>query len=254
MAGRTDEALDDLIGFFVNTLVLRTDTSGNPSFAELVARARETGLAAHAHQDVPFERIVEAVNPERTLSRHPLFQVAVNLPNLPSQTAQLAGLAMTGEQAGSGAAKVDLTFDFVERQAEDGESDGLLCRVEYSVDLFDRETAAALGRRLTTLLAAAALSPATPIEQLPLTDEVEQDAQLRRGLGSGPVLQPRTLPELFEAQVRRTPDGVAVKHGDVEFTFGELDRRANRLAHQLIEHGWARNEWSLSACRGRSTG
>ncbi|MBG0567780.1 non-ribosomal peptide synthetase [Actinoplanes aureus] len=237
VAGRTDEALDDLIGFFVNTLVLRTDTSGNPTFAELIGRTREAGLAAHANQDVPFERIVEAVNPERSLSRHPLFQVAVNLPNLPAAGARLPGLTMTAVPAGSGAAKVDLTFDFAEQHGPDGEPAGLLCQVEYSVDLFEKSTAAALGRWLSTLLAAAAAAPATPIEQLPLAVTEERAAQLERGLGAPPGLTPRTLPELFEDQVARTPDGIAVEHGDAVLTYRELDRRANRLAHQLIGLG-----------------
>jgi amino acid adenylation domain-containing protein/non-ribosomal peptide synthase protein (TIGR01720 family) len=237
VAGRTDEALDDLIGFFINTLVLRTDTSGNPTFAELIGRTREAGLAAHANQDVPFERIVEAINPERSLSRHPLFQVAVNLPNLPAADARLAGLTMTAVPAGSGAAKVDLTFDFVEQHGPDGEPAGLLCQVGYAVDLFEKSTADALGRWLGTLLAAAAAAPATPIEQLPLAATEERAAQLERGLGAPPGLTPRTLPELFEDQVARTPDGIAVEHGDAVLTYRELDRRANRLAHQLIGQG-----------------
>src|SRR5262249_15522591 len=160
IAGRTDAALDDLVGFFVNTLVLRTDTSGNPSMRELVGRVRAGNLAAYSHQELPFERLVEVLNPARSLARHPLFQVMLVLQNnAPVSFAELAGLAASVEAVEVCSAKFDLSVSVAEQRAADGQPAGLLGSVEYSRDLFDGASVEALVGRLVRLLAAAGGGP-----------------------------------------------------------------------------------------------
>ncbi|MEW1583815.1 condensation domain-containing protein, partial [Streptomyces microflavus] len=158
VAGRGDEALDDLVGFFVNTLVLRTDTSGDPTFRELLARVRETDLAAYAHQDVPFERVVDAVNHPRSLARHPLFQVMLSLDNAPRANAGLAGLTSGEAPApagdGSGRAKFDFSVRLVERFTAEGAPAGLSGSAAFAVDLFDRETVESMAGRFVAVLRA----------------------------------------------------------------------------------------------------
>ena len=164
-AGRTDEALDDLIGFFVNNLVLRTDTSGDPSFTELLERVRERDLAAFAHQDVPFERLVEVINPQRSMSRHPLFQVLLSFQNNAQAVVELPGLAVSQEALRGAVARFDLTVNLGEVHSAEGRPDGLAGRIDYRTDLFDRHTAEALGARLVRVLEAVATTPDVPISQ-----------------------------------------------------------------------------------------
>src|SRR4029077_2300984 len=166
IAGRTDHALDDLVGFFVNTLVLRTDTSGHPSFAELIGRVRAGNLAAYAHQDLPFERLVEVLNPERSLSRHPLFQVMLAFQNNAQVSLDLAGLAVGFEGVSTASAKFDLSVSLGEERASDGTPSGIVGVVEYATDLFERGTVEALGQRLIRLLEAAVADPQRPIGRL----------------------------------------------------------------------------------------
>ncbi|WP_416987095.1 condensation domain-containing protein, partial [Streptomyces sp. T028] len=154
IAGRTDDAVEELVGFFINELVLRTDTSGNPSFRELLARVRETDLAAYAHQDVPFERIVEAVNPSRSLGRHPLFQIVLALQNTAQPTLDLPGLTIGAEPADGGVARFDLSFGLNERLAADGSPAGLDALAEFATDLFDRVTVESMVGRLVAVLRA----------------------------------------------------------------------------------------------------
>ncbi|WP_256962457.1 condensation domain-containing protein, partial [Streptomyces sp. NRRL B-24572] len=165
VAGRLDEALDDLVGDFINTLVLRTDVSGNPTFTELLGRVRETDLAAYAHQDLPFERLVEVLNPTRSLARSPLFQTLLAFNNTSRQGADeavalLDGLTVATRGVGSGAAKFDLAFSLRERFAADGTADGLGGILEYATDLFDRATAERLVARFHTVLARLVADPA----------------------------------------------------------------------------------------------
>ena len=156
IAGRGEQALEDLVGFFVNTLVLRTDVSGDPSFRELVARVRAFDLEAYDHQDVPFERVVEALQPARSLARHPLFQVMLVLQNAPGAELRAAGPEQSGsEPLTSEVAKFDLTLDLGERLGPGGEPLGIEGGLEYSRDLFERETAEAIAARLVRLLEAA---------------------------------------------------------------------------------------------------
>ncbi|MFD9591124.1 condensation domain-containing protein, partial [Streptomyces sp. NPDC059980] len=159
IAGRTDEALDDLVGFFVNTLVLRTDVSGDPTFRELIERVRETDLAAYANQDVPFEHLVEVLNPARSMSRHPLFQVMLVLQNTGETSAELSGLTLTGEGARAESSKFDLTLSVRERYAVDGAPTGLAGVLEFATDLFDRGSAERLVERFVRLLAGVVASP-----------------------------------------------------------------------------------------------
>ncbi|MFD6827050.1 condensation domain-containing protein, partial [Streptomyces sp. NPDC060085] len=159
VAGRTDEALDDLVGFFINTLVLRTDLSRNPTFRELVERVRETDLAAYANQDVPFEHLVEVLNPERSMSRHPLFQVMLTFQNNEQAEFRLPGLTFTSESTGEGAAKFDLQLGMHEQHKDDGSPAGLVGSFEFATDLFDRVTVEEMVERFGRLLSAAVAEP-----------------------------------------------------------------------------------------------
>ena len=163
IAGRTDAALDDLVGFFVNTLVLRTDTSGQPSFRELIGRVRGRNLAAYGHQDLPFERLVEVLNPARSLSRHPLFQVmlAFEAGEAGAGTLELPGLAVTPQPIATASAKFDLSVGLVERRLADGTPGGIDGVLEYASDLFDEATVEVIGRRLIRLLEAAVADAGT---------------------------------------------------------------------------------------------
>ncbi|MFE2067200.1 non-ribosomal peptide synthase/polyketide synthase [Streptomyces sp. NPDC059467] len=234
IAGRTDEALDDLVGFFINTLVLRTDTSGDPSFAELLGRVRETALSAYAHQDVPFEHLVEALNPSRSLSHHPLYQTGLVVQNAPGGDFELPGLQVSGVTVLTGTARLDLTFGFAEEHGPDGAPAGLSGAVEYSTDLFDRSTVEALVARWTRLLAAVAAAPDQPIGGIDLLSADERRELLPAVEGGAAGV---SLPELFAAQVAATPDAVALVCGDVGLTYRQLNARANRFAHALIARG-----------------
>ncbi|MEU8622514.1 amino acid adenylation domain-containing protein [Streptomyces sp. NPDC048623] len=237
IAGRTDEALDDLVGFFVNTLVLRTDTSGDPTFRELLARVRETDLAAYTHQDLPFERLVEELNPVRSLARHPLFQIMLILHNTERPEIDLPGLRATAEGADAPVAKFDLSVSLWERHTEAGAADGVLGRIEYALDLFDRPTVEAAAARLERLLTAAATEPDVPISRL----RVLSDAELHELLvvhNDTAVTRPEaSLPELFRRQTARTPDAVALVSGGTEIGYAELDARSDRLARVLLSQG-----------------
>ncbi|MFD0428137.1 condensation domain-containing protein [Streptomyces zhihengii] len=163
IAGRGDEALDDLVGFFVNTLVLRADLAGDPSFTELLARVRDADLAAFSHADVPFESVVEALNPTRSLARNPLFQVMVGHHTRTGDAAALPGLAVEDVPFRIRSAKFDLVFSFTEHHPGDGGPGSLSCRLEYATELFDRDTAERIGDRLRRLAAALAAEPGRPL-------------------------------------------------------------------------------------------
>ena len=173
-AGRTDEALDDLVGFFVNTLVLRADVAGDPSFAGLVGRVRETVLAAQARQDVPFERLVEVLNPARSPARHPLFQVMLADEDVGAVDWQLPGLRVRPEPVPAGAAKFDLTLAFRQDRGPGGAPAGISAAFEYAADLFDPPAIEALAARLTRLLRQAAAAPARPLSTLAILTTAER--------------------------------------------------------------------------------
>ncbi|MFI6708294.1 amino acid adenylation domain-containing protein [Nonomuraea sp. NPDC050478] len=237
VAGRTDESLDDLVGCFINTLVLRTDTSGDPSFGELLARVRHANLAAYEHQETPFERVVEAVNPTRTLARFPLFQVLLVFQNNAAADMSFPGVRSAHEPVRHGTADYDLTLDVIERYDECGRPEGMDAYLEYAVDLFDRSTAESMAERLLRLLEAAVEDPGTRVGALPVLtfDEVELEFARSRG----PRIEPPelTVPESFARQAARTPDAVAVVAGDHRWSFAELNRRANAIAHHLRARG-----------------
>ncbi|MFF2148239.1 amino acid adenylation domain-containing protein, partial [Kitasatospora sp. NPDC058190] len=233
IAGRTDEAVDDLVGFFVNTLVLRTDLSGDPTFGELLGRVRGDALAAYAHQDVPFEHLVEALNPTRTLAHHPLFQTMLALQNAPLGTFDLPRLRVTTDLVPTGTAKCDLTFILAEQPGADGLS-GL---VEYSTDLFDEATVAGIVERWLRLLRAVVADPGRRIGLVDVLSAEELRALLPAGAERSEELPESGPTALFERQVRLAPAAVALTDGEVALTYGELNARANRLAHALIDRG-----------------
>jgi len=232
VAGRTDEALHDLVGLFVNTLVLRTDLSGNPSFAELLGRVRETAATAQARQDVPFGQLVEALNPVRSPARHPLFQVMLSDQDFGVPDWRLPGLRIEAEPVAKMASELDLMLGF----AEDHDAGGISACLGYAQDLFDEATAQALAARLTELLRQAAARPDRPLSTLDLLTAAERRllAQWNDTAREVPEL---AWPELFQEQVARTPDVVAVIHHGTELTYAELNARANQLARYLRARG-----------------
>ncbi|WP_327380432.1 non-ribosomal peptide synthetase [Streptomyces sp. NBC_01212] len=242
VAGRTDEALDPLVGFFVNTLALRTDLSGDPDFTELLARAREVDLAAYAHQELPFERLVEAVRPTRALSRHPLFQVMLTLNNHRPPRLDLPGLNARLEGVDTGGAKFDLSFSFTERAGARSDGTRLDGTLEFSRDLFDTETAVRIADRFALLLAHAVRDPATVIGDLPLISHEEQRRLLavgtsRRASGCEPA-PPLTVLERFAATVAAARSGdIAVTAADGSLSFSALDARSDRIAALLGQAG-----------------
>jgi amino acid adenylation domain-containing protein/non-ribosomal peptide synthase protein (TIGR01720 family) len=239
IAGRTDEALDDLVGFFVNTLVLRTDTSGSPSFRTLLQRVRQADLSAYAHQDVPFDRVVELLNPERSLSHHPLFQVALEVQNAPDAPWRFPDLQARPQPLTIDAAKFDLVFSLTERHDADGEPAGIEGAVEYSTELFKRQTADSVARRFVLLLERALAAPNSAIGTLDLLDQDERRHVLESWNDTARPIPAAdgTIPQGFAEQVNRWPDAIALRGADATLTYSELDRRANRLANRLIDLG-----------------
>ncbi len=246
IANRTRREIEEIVGFFVNTLVLRGDLSGDPTFRELVARTREAALGAYAHQDLPFEKLVDEVQPERDLSRNPLFQVMFALQNAPGSELELPGLRLTWEPPKSGTSKFDVMLWAQERG---GELDACF---EYNTDLFDAPTIHRLERHYRQVLDAVLADPDVRLSELPLLGDDE------RGLlaawndtagafgGAG-----ETLHGLVEAQARRTPDAVAVACEGRTLTFAELDARAGALAATLRGMG-AGPESRVGVCMERS--
>ncbi|WP_369212912.1 amino acid adenylation domain-containing protein, partial [Streptomyces flavofungini] len=244
VAGRGDAALEDLAGFFVNTLVLRTDLSGDPTFAELLERVRATDLAAYAHQDVPFERLVDELNPTRSLSRNPLFQVMLALQNVPEVAWELPGVTVAPAPLPTElAARFDLAFSVVERRDGRGAPAGLDGEILYATDLFDEGTAHALAERLTRVLAQVAAEPGLRLSEVDILTEAERTRLL--GHWNDTVTsdaEPVTLvPELFDRQAERTPDAVALVYGArgpaQPLTYRELAAESRRLARYLTGAG-----------------
>ncbi|WBB56644.1 non-ribosomal peptide synthetase [Verrucosispora sp. WMMD573] len=236
-AGRGDPALEAMVGYFVNTLVLRTDLSGDPTFAELLDRVRDTDLAAYDNQDVPFERVVEAVSPTRSLARFPLFQVLLAFQNNAAAAFDFAGLRVSHEAVRHGVSEYDLTLDVFEDYGPDGSPAGLRGYLEYSTDLFDEPSVSALAERLVRLLTSAATDPHLPVSELEVMSDDERRALTEDWMGPSLPAPPVRLVDLLVEQVSRTPDEIAVVHDSQRMTFAELDGRANRLARLLIDRG-----------------
>ncbi|MGW4551986.1 amino acid adenylation domain-containing protein, partial [Streptomyces violaceorubidus] len=246
VAGRTHDVVEDLVGFFVNTLVLRTDLDGNPTFTDLLARVRETDLAAYAHQDIPFERLVEAVNPERSASRHPLFQTVLEWNNNEESAAldtvaELPDLTVTPVPARTGAAKFDLVFHLSGVRDTDGRAAGLSGEVEYSVDLFDRGSVEVLVARFVRVLEAVVGEPSVRVGVVPVLSVAERAAVVSGwSVDAGesvPVPGGGVLGSWFSRVAGVSPEAVAVVCGQVRWSFGEVEERSNRLARLLRERG-----------------
>ncbi|MEU1618655.1 non-ribosomal peptide synthase/polyketide synthase [Streptomyces sp. NPDC005722] len=237
IAGRTDEALDDLVGFFVNTLVLRTDLSGNPDFSRLLERTREHALNAYAHQDIPFERLVEELSPTRSMARHPLFQVMLTLQNNARATLELPGLSAEALPTSDGPAKFDLDVQLNEHLTDNGNPAGLHGVLTYATDLFDHRTAAAIGERFTRVLRTVTAHPSVPVSRIDVLSPAEHQRVLVEWNDTARELPQATVAELFESQVARTPDATAVVFEGFEVSYAELNARANQLARLLVEHG-----------------
>jgi amino acid adenylation domain-containing protein len=241
-ANRERPEVQGLIGFFVNTLALRVGLSGDPAFPRLLSRVREASLAAWAEQEVPFEKIVEALAPERDLSRSPVFQVALGYLGNPFDLQELApGLALAVEELGTGTAKFDLTLHL---RVKDG---ALEATAEYATDLFDAATVRRFLGHFQTLLEGIAAHPEARVSELPLLSEAERAELLSWGQNPLPVPQDVCLHTLFESWVDRAPDDVAVEWvgaGEGErLTYRELDEAANRLAWHLIAQGVGPEVW-----------
>ncbi|MFH8447562.1 amino acid adenylation domain-containing protein [Streptomyces sp. NPDC018026] len=236
-AGRTDEALDDLVGFFVNTLVLRTDLSGDPTLDELLERVREAGLGAFAHQDVPFERLVEELAPARSMSRHPLFQTMLTVQNTGSAALELPGLHASRLPGGPATVKFDLDLSLGEAFDTQGAPAGLRGVLIAAVDLFDEETAQRVAGGLVRVAAALSDAPGTRIRDVNVTEPGEYRRTVEEWNRTERDVAPATAEQLFAAQVTGNPDAVALVHGDSELTYAELDARANRLARILVTGG-----------------
>jgi len=231
IAGRKQVETEELIGFFVNTLVLRTNLSGEPTFRELLRRVREVALKAYDHQDLPFEKLVEELHPERNLSHSPLFQVMFVLQNTPKQVLELPGLSLSSLEVESGTAKFDLTLSMTETEL------GMQGSLEYKTDLFDTSTIQRMLGHFQILLESIAANPDRSISDLPLLTDAEQHQLLIEWNDTKADYPDQCIHQLFEAQVERTPDAVAVVFGTERLTYHELNRRANQLAHYLRSLG-----------------
>ncbi|KIF71354.1 NRPS NcpA, partial [Streptomyces sp. AcH 505] len=235
IAGRNRAEIEDVVGFFVNTLVMRTDLSGDPTFGELINRVKDTALGAYDHQDLPFERLVEELAPERDLSRNPLFQTMFVLQAPGSADSggwELAGTDVEPVEIERGVAKFDLTLTAVES------SDGLRAVLEYRTDLFDRARIERMAGHLATLAASVAATPDARLSELNMLTEAERQQILVDWNGvTGPYPDTATIHQLIEDRVNTDPDAVALTHGAEQWTYAQLNARANQLAHHLRDTG-----------------
>ncbi len=238
VAGRGEAALDDLIGMFVNTLVLRTEIDTARRFDQVLADTRETDLSALAHVDVPFERLVEILNPVRSTARHPLVQVVLAFQNLGQKDLELPGLSVSTVDFETVVSLFDLQFTFVEKIGPAGAPQGMIVDVTYATDLFDEDTVLVLCERLVTVLGSVAENPAAVVGEIELLDDNERSRVLRAWNDTEiPVDRSQTLVSLFAAQVEKTPDATALVFEGKSLTYAEFSRRVNRLARVLITQG-----------------
>ncbi|GJD16860.1 hypothetical protein RIVM261_018160 [Rivularia sp. IAM M-261] len=246
IANRNRAEIEGLIGFFVNTLVLRTNLAGNPSFEELLQRVREVALGAYAHQDLPFELLVEQLQPQRDLSHTPLFQVMFVLQNTPVSALELPGLTLTPLESDSGTAQFDLTLSMTETES------GLVGSFEYNSDLFEQSSIQRMAGHLQTLFSGIVANPQQRLSDLPLLTEFEQHQVLWQWNDTEvEYSQLQCIHELFEAQVEKTPDAIAIVFESQQLTYRELNQRANQLAHYLQQLG-VKPEVLVGICVERS--
>ncbi|MDC0708183.1 amino acid adenylation domain-containing protein [Stigmatella sp. ncwal1] len=231
VANRGQAEIEELIGFFVNTLALRTQVDGNPRFTELLDRVRKVTLEAYTHQEAPFDRVVEAVQPERDLTRTPLFQVAFELQKAPASSLKLEGLTLGLEELNTGTSKFDLLLTMV-----DG-PEGLHGGVEYNTELYERKTVERLMSHYQVLLKGAVEQPEARLWQLPVVGEAERQTVVEKWNQTGREEGPELFCELFEQQVEKTPEAVAVVCGEQALSYRELNAQANRVAHALKAQG-----------------
>ena len=253
VAGRSDEALDDLVGFFVNSLVLRTDVSGDPEFTGVLGRVREYWLGALDHQDVPFERLVEVLAPERSLARHPLFQVNLTVQNNAPAVIALPGLRTAGMPSWEPTARFDLNILLGETRDGQGLPAGLDGILIAAADLFDAPTAQLVSGWFARVLAAVAASPQARLRQVEVLGADERAQILTGWNDTARQIPAGTLPELFEAQAALVPDAAAVACGDITVSYAQLNAAANRLARRLAAAG-AGPETVVAVVMGRSAG
>ena len=232
IAGRNRHDIESLIGFFVNTLALRIDLSGNPTFRELIGRVREVAFNAYDHQDLPFEKLVEELQPERNLNRSPLFQVMFTFQNVPRQSLQLSDLILIPLEFDNGISKFDLTLNLSE------EPKGLRGWIEYNTDLFDADNIKRMIGHFQTLLEGIVENPDQRIGELPLLMELEKHQLLVNWNNTqADYPEDKCIHQLFEEQVEQTPDAIAVVFENQQLTYRELNAKANQLAHYLRKLG-----------------
>ncbi|HXC63529.1 MAG TPA: condensation domain-containing protein, partial [bacterium] len=232
IANRQEAQLERLIGFFVNSLVMRLGVQPGQSFLELLGAVRSTALDAYLHQDIPFERLVEELAPERSLNRTPVFQVVFALQNAPTGPQRVRGL----EVGPVGVEELRVRFD-LEVHAMEGPEGGLELYWLYNRDLFDRWRIEQMARHYVGLLEAALAEPEVPLERLDMLEAEERHRVLEGFNATGRPVAEAALPAIFEAQAARTPEATAVVCGEESLSYGELNGRANRLAHHLIAQG-----------------
>ncbi len=240
VAGRGDAALDDLVGMFVNTLVLRTPVEPQASFGDFLDSVRTTDLEAFTHADVPFERLVEVLDPPRSQARHPLFQVMLTFQNMPVSQLELPELTVSGIDFDAQVAKFDLQVTVADVVDAVGDPSGLVVEFNYATELFDPQTVAAVAERFSRILEAVTTDPRIPVGDVPLVTDDELDRILTEWntLGeSVPVVEPATLSARFDAAVRTHAANAAVTHGETTLTYAELGARANRIARRLVGAG-----------------
>ncbi|MFI5887791.1 amino acid adenylation domain-containing protein, partial [Streptomyces sp. NPDC051554] len=241
VAGRSDSQLDELAGLFVNTLVLRSDLAGNPSFRDLLARVRESDLSAYAHQDVPFERLVDELNPARSAARNPLFQVMLALQNVPDPHWDLEGLAVEQvPQTEDLAARFDLSLSLSERRSDSGSADGLRGGILYAADLFDEETVRRLAERLVRVLEQVASDPELQLSDLDLLEESERSAVVEDWNATDQQVETSTVLEGFRERVAAAPGAVALWCEGRVLSYAEVDARSDALARGLVGRGVGR--------------
>ncbi|MEO1375475.1 MAG: amino acid adenylation domain-containing protein, partial [Cyanobacteria bacterium J06635_10] len=245
IANRNRDEIKELIGFFLNTLVLRTNLAGNPSFEELLFRVREMTLGAYAHEDLPFEFLVDELQPQRSLSYTPLFQVGFVLQNAPVSTFELPGLTLNSLSIPNTNADFDLNLDITERINQ------IYCNLHYNANLFEASTIERMAGHFQTLLEAIVTNPQQRLSELPLLTESEQDQLLREWNNTEAEYPLLCVHELFEAQVEKTPLSVAVVFEDQQLTYRELNIKANQLAHHLRSLG-VKPEVLVGICVERS--